>query len=96
MVGQRSGGGGVFSGTEGWGRLLEGCVGSAQLVVIRRTCLKVSPRFGRSGVAQGRGKSARVPGAGVGKVRFEEGVQEWRNLCLLVLFSRRGTRLSVL
>ena len=96
MVGQRSGGGGFFSGREEWGRLLEGRVGSAQLVVIRRTCPKVSPRSGRGGVAQGRVKSAGVPGAGVGRVRFEEGVQGWRNLCLLVLFSRRRTRLSVL
>ena len=42
----------------------------------------------------------------LGRVRFEDGVQVvvwiqlgrkgWRNRCLLVLFSRRGTRLSVL
>ena len=38
---------GFFSGREGWGLLWEGCVGSAQLVVIRRTYRKVSPRSGR-------------------------------------------------
>ena len=64
------------------------------------------PTFRKGGGAQGRGKSAGVSGAGVRRVRFEEGVQGggvdsvgqggWRNRCLLVQFSHRGTRLSVL
>ena len=33
------------------------------------------PTFRRSGGAQGRGRNVGVPGAGVGRVRFEEGVQ---------------------
>ena len=49
--------------------------------MIRRTCCRASPRFGRVGLLRG-GKNAGIPGAGVGKVRFEEEVQ--------------GTRLSVL
>ena len=48
------------------------------------------PTFRKGGGAQGRGKSAGVPGAGVGTVRFEEGVvlgqlvrEGWTNRCLL-------------
>ena len=59
----------------GWGLLWEEYVGSAQLVVIRRMFLKVSPLSRRSGGAQGRERNVGVPGAGVGRVRFEEGVQ---------------------
>ena len=62
---------GVTSDREGLGRPWEGCVGSAQLVVIRRTCRRVSPRFGRVGLLRVGGKMW----AGVGKVRFEEEVQ---------------------
>ena len=66
------------------------------------------PTFWKGGGAQGRGSSAGVPGAGVGRVRFEEGVHggggdsvgqgglEEPLRCLLVLFFLRGTRLSVL
>ena len=59
----------------GWGLQWEGYVGSAQLVVIRHMCLKVSPLFRRGGGPQGRGKNVGVAGAGVGGARLEEGVQ---------------------
>ena len=92
-----------------WGgvRYGEGFVGSARLVVIRRMCLKVSPLSGGVVGAQGWGRNVGVPGAGVGRVRFEEAVQGggvgdgwvcrvWRSRCLLVVSGRRGNKLLVL
>ena len=65
---------GVSSDRVVWGLLLEGYVFSAQLVVIRRMCRKVSPRSGRVVVLRV-GEEGGGSRAVVGKVRFEEGVQ---------------------
>ena len=74
MVGQRSGGGGFF-GQGGVGSAMGGVhwfgpTGRDQAYVPQG-----EPTSWKGGGAQGRGKNANVPGAGVGRVRFEEGVR---------------------
>ena len=74
VVGQRSGGSSGFIGQGGIGAAMGGVRWFGPTGCDQSYVPQGEPTFRRGGGAQGRGRNAGIPGAGVGRVRFEEGV----------------------